>query len=137
MAKRSRGSGRSGQRRPTQRPSGRPAPRPATPAGARVVAPAEGLSDVEEARAAEIEARIVAEERAADAARVRGRERSRPDTQVRGGGRVQGSLLATRSAEEYTYVVRDLRRIATLGGTAVGVMVILFILIDILHVVSV
>jgi hypothetical protein len=46
-------------------------------------------------------------------------------------------LLAARAAEEYAYVVRDVRRILIVGGSLAAVLGVLFVLIDLLHVVSV
>lgn len=130
MAKRQRGSSRPGQRRPTQRQS--PA-RPASPAPSR---PATGLSEAEEERAAELEAQIVAEERRAETVRSGSRERSRSGFDaVRGRGRESG-LLAARAAEEYTYVARDVRRIVTVGGTLLGVMLAIWLIVEVLHIVA-
>jgi hypothetical protein len=134
MAKRSRGS-RPGQRRPTQRPGQRPvaattAPAPAAPASR----PAGSLTPEEEARAAELEAQIVAQERAADQSRTRDRSRANGTD----AGRVrtrEGSLLATRAAEEYQYVVRDVRRIVQVGGGLMLLMFVLWLLIEVLNVV--
>ena len=128
MAKRSRGA-RPGQRRPANRPPQRSqAPRAAAPTTSR----AAGLTAEEEARAAELEARMVAEERAADDARGRSRDRgpSAIDTGLRGRAR-EGSLLATRAAEEYTYVVRDVRRIVQVGGGLMIVLLVLWLLIEV------
>ncbi len=124
MAKRQRGSTRPGQRPPTKSTTGRPAaatspaPAPQRPAGT--------LTDDELARAAEIEARIVDEERQASAALARGRDRRRSGS-VEGvaRGRVRGvSTLAAVAADEYAYVQRDLRRIAIVF---VGIFAILFV----------
>ncbi|MHB8673676.1 MAG: hypothetical protein ACYDAK_08350 [Candidatus Limnocylindrales bacterium] len=95
------------------------------------------LTAAEEARAAEIEAQLVADERAAEATRIRGRDRRRDES----GGRAtmvrtrDGSLLAARAEEEYAYVARDVRRIVRVGGSLLGVMFVLFILIDVAGVV--
>ena len=130
MAKRVRGSSsRPGQRAPLQRsstarssaptpaasPSSQPAPRPAS------------LTPEEEARAAELEAAIVAEERAAEET-VRRRDRSRrsaepADPVVRG-------TIATRASAEYAYVARDLRRVAIIGGGLVALLFILWAIIE-------
>src|SRR5512142_2716999 len=76
MAKRSRGSAnRPGQRRPTQRPASRPAPSRAQTIETRRP---DSVTAEEEARAAELEAGILAEERAAELGRARSRERARP-----------------------------------------------------------
>jgi len=127
MAKRNRGTARPGQRRPGSgpvRPSTRPAARPSS-----------SLSEDEEARAAELESRIVAQERAAETSRARTRQAvGRPAEARRTGG--QG-LLAVRAAEEYNYVVRDVRRILLVGGSLAGVLVALFVLIDVLGVIKV
>ncbi len=45
-------------------------------------------------------------------------------------------LLAARAANEYVYVARDLRRIATLAAGMVGVLLVLWLLIDVLQVVN-
>lgn len=123
MAKRQRGSTRPGQRPPTKSPTGRPGPAPAR----AVVAPRPTgtLTDDELARAAEIEARIVEEERQAAASLDRVRDRRRgaaTDVPARGRGRAV-STLAIVAADEYTYVQRDLRRIAIVF---VGIFAILF-----------
>jgi hypothetical protein len=131
--------------RPGQRSArgGRPGTRPAgaRPAAARPAGPARpigALTAAEEARAAELEAQILAEERAAEASRARARERKRSDVAAMGaapGRSREGSLLAARAEEEYAYVVRDVRRIARVGGSLVGLLAILFILIDVIGVI--
>ena len=123
MAKRSRLAGRPGQRRPLQRTA---APRPA---GSTPVPPPASITPEEEARAAELEAQIVAEEQAATearSARTRGR---------RGDGEVvvSSGTIAARASDEYRYVSRDLRRIAVVGGFLIAVMVVLEILVNALH----
>jgi hypothetical protein len=45
--------------------------------------------------------------------------------------------LAVRAAEEYAYVSRDVRRILWVGGSMIGLLGVFFVLIDILHVVTV
>ena len=127
MAKRSRLAGRPGQRRPLQRTS--------TPAPCRVDArgppPPTSITPEEEARAAELEAQIVAEEQAATEARsARTRGRS-PDGEVV----VSSGTIAARASDEYRYVSRDLRRIAVVGGFLIAVMVVLEILVNALHLV--
>jgi hypothetical protein len=97
-----------------------------------------GLSASEEARAAEIEAQIVAQEAAAQGERSRSRDRKRTDDLLRDEGTSRtrtGSLLAIRGEQEYTYVVRDVRRIATVGGSLVVVLIVLYILIEVVGVV--
>jgi len=128
MAKRSRGS-RPGQRRPNQRSGQRPVPATTPPA----VRPAGSLTPEEEARAAELEAQIVAEERAGD--QSRSRDRSRTSGADAGRARTrEGSLLATRAVEEYQYVVRDVRRIVQVGGGLIILMFVLWLLIEVVNV---
>jgi hypothetical protein len=105
MAKRARGStSRPGQRAPLRASS--PArlvgatPRPAT------------LTDEEEARAAELEAQIVAAEKAAESAQRRNRARRDSGQEVS----VLSGSIALRAAEEYRYVARDMRRIVVIAG---------------------
>jgi hypothetical protein len=120
MAKRTRGStSRPGQRRPIQRPATRPAPRPVTSvASTTSVEPPEELTEAEEARAAQLEAAIVAEERQAEASKQRIRAaRVDPET-----ARTTTTLSAASAAEEYAYVARDVKRIAILGGSLTAVL---------------
>jgi uncharacterized membrane protein len=129
MAKRTRGSRRPGQRPRTQR-SGHPAPTQAT----APTRPSTSLTAQEEARAAEIEATIVAEERAAEQAQRRGRDRARGADAV--GGRVRdASPLSVRASEEYAYVRRDVLRIVRIGGALLLILAVLFVLIDVLRVI--
>jgi hypothetical protein len=83
----------------------------------------------------------MAEERAAEADRARARDRNRSRSEALGGASVgrarAGSLLAARASEEYTYVVRDVRRIVVVGGGLLAVLGVLFVLIDVLNVIKV
>lgn len=129
MAKRTRGSNRPGQRHADRRSQGRPQAGPARQGGV--------LSADEEARAAELESRIVAQERAAEATRARSRDRLRAPEAERGGRPRSQGLLAVRAAEEYAYVVRDVRRIIQVGGLLAAVLFVLYVLVDVFHVVTV
>jgi hypothetical protein len=130
MAKRTRGSNRPGQRHAGGHGSARPQTRPAArPSGA--------LSDAEEARAALLESQIVAQERDAEANRNRTRERNRVTETTRPGRSGGQGLLAARAAEEYGYVVRDVRRIVVVGGAIAAALAVLYVLIDIAHVVTI
>jgi hypothetical protein len=122
MAKRSRGhTSRPGQRPPLQRQATRPTTPPAT-----VTAPApapvrpDGLTDEEEARAAQLEAAIVAEERQAETASRKARTPRTVEPTVR--PTVRSSVLEVSAAEEYAYVARDVRRIALVGGSLVAIL---------------
>jgi len=123
MAKRARGTtSRPGQRAPLQR-SAAAAPPTRTDA---VVRPA-ALTQEETARAAELEAQILVEEKAAEETSKRNRDRARrgtPEPVARAGS------LAVQAPEEYAYVARDIRRIATVGGSLVAILIILWAVIQ-------
>jgi hypothetical protein len=125
MAKRARGSHRPGQRAPLQRttrPGTPPAPSTTSTSASAAVAPRPAeLTPQEEARAAALEAQIVAEEKAADESRRRSADRGRTRT----GDSVPRSTLAVSAAEEYAYVGRDVRRISLIGGSLIILMVAL------------
>lgn len=129
MAKRARGTTRPGQRRPIQR-AGRALPgRP--PAGP----PPEGLSDVEVARAADLESALVASEHAEQPTTSRRTERDRPratEDPLALRRRPTGpSRLAAEAAEEYRYVARDVRRIALIGGSMFGILAVLYVILEV------
>ena len=108
MAKRARGSTtRPGQRARTQRAAARPVETTPAPTARPTT-----LTPEEEARAAELEAQIVAEEKAAETAASK-RDRAR-----RGSAEpaVRAGSISSRASVEYAYVMRDVRRIVTIGG---------------------
>jgi hypothetical protein len=128
MAKRSRGTTtRPGQRRPIQRSAARPGPgarpAPATAPGPDV-APTRSasLTPEEEARAAQLEAAIVAQERQAEEGRRSRAQRAAPEPVAR-----SSSPLAVAAANEYAYVARDVRKVAVVGGSLVGLLVAVWI----------
>jgi hypothetical protein len=126
MAKRIRGSTRPGHRPRLQRAP----PRPVDAAPRRPG----GLTREEEARAAEIETTILAEERAAQQATRRTRDRDRfPETAGSRGRDL--APLSVRAADEYAYVRRDVIRIVRVGGSLLAILAVLYILIDIAHVI--
>jgi hypothetical protein len=119
MAKRVRGStSRPGQRRPLQRSTARSATKPVAPTTGVVARPPDELTDAEAARAAELEAAIIAQEREADEAKRRARAARTTETVVPRAG----SSLAVSAAEEYAYVARDVRRIAIVGGGLIAIL---------------
>jgi hypothetical protein len=129
MAKRSRLTAKPGQRRPLQRPATR-----SSEAGGR---PAGSVTAAEEARAAELEAAIVAQEKAAEEAR-RGRARLSGGDAVDGATSVRGLSytsvpLSVRAADEYAYVKRDIRRISIVGGFLLAILAVLEVLVNGLH----
>ena len=123
MAKRARGSStRPGQRPPIQRTSSRPPTSSASPAAVDPLSETalgayggQSLTDADLARAAELEAQIVAEEKATESARA---STTRAATTPRA-----TSTLAQSAADEYAYVARDVRRIVLIGGSLVGLLV--------------
>lgn len=120
MAKRQRV--RQGQRRPPTRT----APKPT----AATVAPkSTGLSDAEAARAAELEAELVAKERAASSTNDRSRSR-RSDADAAPRGRTKESgLLAARATVEYAYVSADIRRIVVVAGALFVLMIAIWVVL--------
>ena len=129
MAKRTRGSHRPGRRPPLRREATR------SSSAAVPTRPATGLSREEEARAAEIEAQIVAEERAAEQATRRSRDRGREGEHVI--TRLKNAApLSVRAADEYAYVRRDVWRIARIGVALLAILAVLHILINVLHVIQ-
>jgi len=69
----------------------------------------------------ELEAAIVAQEQAVETSR-----RERPQRSVSDAPRL--SSLAVAAGNEYAYVARDVRRIATVGGTLFGVLAVLWVM---------
>jgi hypothetical protein len=127
MAKRARGTTRPGQRAPLQRSSSAArSPLALPPLGSPTATPRPAtLTREEEARAAEIEARLVAAERSAEEAarrQTRGRRVTEGEAPVRSGS------IGVRASEEYAYVLRDVRRIALIGGSLVVLLILLWVL---------
>jgi hypothetical protein len=121
MAKRSRIGARPGQRRPLQRTPARTTARPANT-----------VTDDELARAAELEAQILAEEQAAEEAR---KSRDRRGKAAPAETTIYSSApLAERASQEYAYVQRDLRRIAIVGGSLLLVLIGIDILLNVTNV---
>lgn len=130
MAKRARGSVRPGQRRPIDR---RPAS-PTAPASPGATPRPAGLSDAELARAAELEAELLAQEKAADQARTRTRERTATRELVSSGP--TGSL-AVQARDEYAYVARDVKDIVRIASLLIGILLVLWILVDVARVIPI
>ncbi len=124
MAKRSRGAARPGQRPTTRRPQ-----RPAGSAGAtgQAVRPSsgpavDGLTDND--ADAVVEQQVAPRSRKVEAA-----------APVRTRSGQASSLLTARAAEEYAYVAKDIRHIGLVGGGLLGVLLLLFVLLQVVHVV--
>lgn len=124
MAKRSRLTARPGQRAPLQR---------TVRSEADTARLAGRVTAQEEARAAELEAAILAEEKATETAR-RNRERGRrPIGDAVGGVSYTSVPLGIRAAEEYSYVKRDIRRISIVGGFLLAILAVLEVLVNGMH----
>jgi hypothetical protein len=150
MAKRTRQSGRriAPKRTATARPStDRPAPiRPAntlaeTPEPNVLTSErsSTGLTELEVQRAAELEAEVVAQERAAAVA-TRQRGRDRVAAAEAAAAHVPGDInapLKVRMAHEYAYVARDVRRILLTGGLMVAILAALHVLVNVLGVLTI
>jgi len=85
------------------------------------------------ARAAELEAAILAEEKAAAAARDARDRRGRAAVEAPGGVSYSSVPLAVRAADEYRYVQRDIRRITVVGGFLLLILAVLEVLVNGLH----
>jgi hypothetical protein len=79
------------------------------------------LTPQEEARAAEIEAEIVATERQAERTAQVARQRTASAASAE--PRVRAGSIAVRAAEEYGYVSRDVRRVALIGGSLIAILI--------------
>jgi len=130
MAKRARGSVRPGQRRPvTKRPA---TPASATPVLAAAAPKPAGLSDAELTRAAQLETQLLAEEKAAETARTRSRQRTAsPTRDYLGTG-----TIAVRAETEYAYVARDVKDIVRVAAILFTTLIVLWLLIDVTKVIS-
>ena len=121
MSKRTRGTTR---RRGNRAPAPRAAPTRATRAAVRppsqLEAAAEIADDVVDDRLA-----TAAEELERTARSVPGRSRTKP-----------GSLLAARAANEYVYVIQDVRRIVVVAAGLFAVMLVLWLLIVVARVIT-
>jgi hypothetical protein len=118
MAKRARGTNtRPGQRARLRR-RGPATPRLSSPATSPSV-PFVSLTPQEEARAAELEAEIIATERQAEQSAQVARRRAATTVAE---PRVRAGSIAVRASEEYGYVSRDVRRIALIGGSLVALL---------------
>lgn len=131
MAKRSRSSGRPGQRRPLERPAPRGETAGSSSGGST-------LTDAELARAAELEAQIVAEEKAAaSSVRRAAGAASAVGARARGRAAVSSEPLSVRAAHEYAYVARDVRRIGLVASLMFGALLGLHLLINVFGVIAI
>jgi len=128
MAKRTRYPGRPAARPGARKPGGGPAARGSAGAASPVLRSG-GLTEAELARAAEIEAELVAREKAAIAENARRRARSgRVDVAISGDA---GAPLSVRASHEYAYVARDVRRIVVTAVLMFSILAALWILVNV------
>jgi hypothetical protein len=132
MAKRVRGSVRPGQRRPIERRAARPAPGPTAATPSTATPRSSGLTEAETARAAELEAQLLAEERAAETARSKARARASTGREAGPSGG-----LAVRAEQEYAYVARDVKDITRIAALLLAVLIGLWIVIDVAKIVTI
>jgi hypothetical protein len=105
------------------------------PDDAPMLASRSGLTDAEVDRAAELEAQATAREKADIAESLRRRQRAEPVI-----GHDTGDInapLSVRAAHEYAYVARDVRRIIATGSLMVAILAVLYILVNVLGIISI
>ncbi len=120
MSKRSRGTRRNPHQRAARRPPLNRSGRPMSPLEAAQVA-AEDIERGDYAAAAHELERV---DREPVPAAARTSSAARP-----------GSYLAARAASEYVYVGQDLRHIAVVAALLFGIMGVLFVLLEVVHVI--
>jgi hypothetical protein len=144
MAKRVRASAKPVRRiRPnrleTSRPSSPAAPAPATripeaDAGDMPLRSSGHLTDDELRRAEQLEAEANAREKEAIADALRRRARGRAGDV--GSATDVNAPLSVRMSHEYAYVARDVRRIVLTGGLMVAILAVLYVLVNVLGVIT-
>lgn len=92
------------------------------------------LTESEFHRAEQLEAELVAKEREAIAESLR--RRPRGEEPAVGRPVDHNAPLSVRASHEYAYVARDVRRIAVTAGLMVGILAVLYILTNVLGVIT-
>ena len=92
------------------------------------------LTETELQRAEELEAELAAKERAAIAESLR--RKARGEDRALGGAADHSAPLSVRAAHEYAYVARDVRRIAATAALMIGILAALYILTNVLGVIT-
>ena len=90
------------------------------------------LTETELRRAEELEAELAAKERAAIAESLRRKSRGEERTL----GSDHNAPLSVRAAHEYAYVARDVRRIAATAALMIGILAALYVLTNVLGVIT-
>lgn len=140
-----RGARPSAPARPTSAPIGPVAARPISavedplpvdlPDDAPIPASSASLTEAEERRAAELEAQLAAQERAAMAESIRRKTRAQAGDAPHLVGDINAPL-SVRMAHEYAYVARDVKRIALTASLMVAILAVLAILVNVLGVIT-
>jgi hypothetical protein len=92
------------------------------------------LTEAEFEQAERLEAELVAKERAAIADSLR--PKNRGEERALGGTVDHNAPLSVRAAHEYAYVARDVKRIALTAALMIGILAVLYILTNVLGVIS-
>jgi hypothetical protein len=92
------------------------------------------LTQTEFERAEQLEAELVAKERAAIAESLR--RKARGEERALAGAADHNAPLSVRAAHEYAYVARDVKRIAATAGLMIGILATLYILTNVLGVIT-
>lgn len=106
---------------------------PTSPADDMPVRSSASLTETELRRAEELEAELTAKERAAIAESLR--RRSRAEDRALGAAD-HNAPLSVRAAHEYAYVARDVKRIAATAALMIGILAALYILTNVLGVIT-
>lgn len=106
------------------------------PDDAPIRASGSSLTDAEEQRAAEIEAQLRAQERAALAEELRRKARAQEGIEANRLGGDVNAPLSVRMAHEYAYVARDVKRIALTAGLMTAILAVLHILVNVMGVIT-
>jgi len=107
---------------------------PSVPNDEMPVRSSSSLTETEFHRAEQLEAELVAKEREAIAESLR--RRSRGEEQAVGRPADHNAPLSVRAAHEYAYVARDVKRIAATAGLMIGILAVLYILTNVLGVIT-
>jgi hypothetical protein len=107
---------------------------PGVPDDEMPVRSSSSLTESEFHRAEQLEAELVAKEREAIAESLR--RRSRGEEHAVGRPVDHNAPLSVRAAHEYAYVARDVKRIAVTAGLMIGILAVLYILTNVLGVIT-
>jgi hypothetical protein len=92
------------------------------------------LTEAEFEQAERLEAELLAKEREAIAESLR--RKSRAEEHALAGSGDHNSPLSVRAAHEYAYVARDVKRITLTAGLMIGILAVLYILTNVLGVIT-